>query len=53
VVGDESGQALAEYGLLTAMFAILMIVAMLAVGTASGSKLSGTQCNLSSEYLNE
>jgi Flp pilus assembly pilin Flp len=50
IAAADSGQAIAEYALVSATFAVLMIVAMVAVQHNAGSKLNTTQNNLSTEY---
>jgi Flp pilus assembly pilin Flp len=46
----DSGQAVTEYALVSAIFGILMIVAMVAVQHNAGAKLNNTQTSLSNEY---
>ena len=47
IVKDESGQGLAEYALILALIAIVVIAALTSVGTAAKNKLNtvGTQLN--------
>jgi Flp pilus assembly pilin Flp len=47
---DDQAQTLAEYALIASLFAILMIVAMVAVQGNAGKTLSTTQSTLGNEY---
>ena len=46
---DESGQAMAEYSLVAACCAVVMIAVIFVMRTWSGSNLTGTQTKLSNE----
>jgi len=40
VMKDERGQALAEYGLILALIAVVCVIALTSLGTAVAAKLS-------------
>lgn len=46
IVKDESGQGLAEYALILALIAIVVIAALTSVGTAANNKLGQVATNL-------
>jgi Flp pilus assembly pilin Flp len=47
---DDGAQAIAEYALVASLFAVLMIIAMVAVQGKAGNTLSTTQSTLGNEY---
>jgi Flp pilus assembly pilin Flp len=49
---DDGAQAIAEYALVAAVFAVIMIAALVAIETAAGGTLSKTQNNLGQVYEN-
>jgi pilus assembly protein Flp/PilA len=48
LIQEESGQAMAEYGLVLAFIAIVALVAVKAVGTSANTQLNNVASQLSS-----
>jgi Flp pilus assembly pilin Flp len=49
---DDQAQALPEYALVASLFALVMIIAMVAVSHNAGDTLSSTQSTLGNDYAN-